>query len=165
MFGDNQAAWCKKRCGAKKGEHAAIFIGSSVRRIEENDVERNAGGRVFRAEALQAPQRVELENACASTDAERIKILLNEGGSGRMVFDEHNFTGTATKRFDADGASAGEEVEEAAAGDASSQDVEKRLAEAVAGGAKGKALEALELAAAKCSGDDAHGGFDKPQPT
>ena len=165
VFGDNQAAWREKRRGAKKGEDAAIFFGGSVGRIEENDVERSACGSMLRGKALQAPQRVELENACASADAQRIEILLNKGGSGGMVFDEHNFAGAAAEGLDADGAGAGEEVEEAAAGDAFGQDVEKGLAEAVAGGAKGKALEALELAAAKCSGDDAHSSFDRPQPT
>jgi len=42
-----------------------------------------------------------------------------------MIFDKHDFSGTATERFDADGASAGEHVEKAAAGNAFSQDVEK----------------------------------------
>ena len=82
-----------------------------------------------------------------------------------MIFDEHDFSGTAAERFNADGASAGEDVEEAAARDAFGQDIEERFAEAVARGAKGKALEALKLAAAKSSGDDAHGVFDGPQPT
>ena len=82
-----------------------------------------------------------------------------------MIFDEYDFGGTAAERFDADGAGAGEHVEEAATGDASREDIEERLAEAVAGGAKGKALEAFELAAAKSSGDDAHGDFEGPQPT
>jgi hypothetical protein len=80
---------------------------------------------VFRGEALQAPQGIELENARASADAQRIEILLNKNGSGRMIFDEHDFCGTATERLDAHGASAGEDVEEAAAWDAFSQDIEK----------------------------------------
>ena len=158
VFGDHKGAGREKRSGAEKGEDAAVFVGGSVRRIEEN-VEWSACGNVFRGDALQAPQHVELENPYATANAEGIEILLNESGGRRMVFDEHDFSSTAAERFDADGASAGEEVEEAAAGDAFSQDVEKRFAEAIAGRAKGKALEAFKLAAAKCSGDDAHGGF------
>ena len=125
VLGDHKGAGREKRSGAKKGEDAVIFIDSSVRRIEENDVEKSACRSVFRGEALQSPQSVELENSRAAENAERIEILLNEGGSGRMVFDEHRFSGTATEGFDADGAGAGEDVEEAATGDAFSQDVEK----------------------------------------
>jgi hypothetical protein len=42
-----------------------------------------------------------------------------------MVFDKHDFSGTAAERFDADGAGAGEDVQEAAAGDAFSEDIEE----------------------------------------
>jgi hypothetical protein len=125
VLGDDESARREKRSGAKKGEDAAVFVGVGVRRVEENDVERSACGSVFRGEALQAPQRVELENSCASANAEGIEILLNESGSGRMILEEHNLSGAATERFDADGAGAGEDVEKAAAGDAFSQDVEK----------------------------------------
>jgi len=165
VFGDDKPARCEKRSGAKKGEHAAVFVGIGVRRIEENDVERSACGSALRGDALQAPQRVELENSCASLDAEGIEILLNESGSGRMILDEHGFGGTATEGFDADCTRASEDVEEATAGDAFSEDIEECLTEAVAGRTKGEALEAFELAAAKCPGDDAHDRFDGPQPT
>jgi len=165
VLGDNEAAWCKKRGGAKEGKYATVFVGGSVRGIEENDVEKSAFGKVLRSEALEAPQRVELENSCASLDAEGIEILLNESGSGRMILDEHGFGGTATEGFDADCTRASEDVEEATAGDAFSEDIEECLTEAVAGRTKGEALEAFELAAAKCPGDDAHDRFDGPQPT
>ncbi len=165
VLGDHQGAGREKRSGAKKGEDAPVFLGGGIRGIEKNDVERSVCRSVFRGEALQAPQGVELENPCATAYAKGIEILLNKAGSGRMVFDEYDFSGTAAQRFDADGASAGEDVEEAASGDASSEDIEECLAEAVAGGAKSKALKAFELAAAECSGDDTHGVFDVPQPT
>ena len=125
VLGDDESARREKRSGAKKGEYAAVFVGVGVRRVEENDVERSACGSVFRGEALQAPQRVELENSCASANAEGIEILLNESGSGRMILEEHNLSGAAAERFDADGAGARKDVEKAAAGDAFSQDVEK----------------------------------------
>jgi|SRR5208282_4777585 len=125
VFGDDKSTRCEKRSGAKKGEDAAVFFGVGVRRIEENDIEWSACGSVFRGEALQAPQRVEFENSRASTNAEGIEILLNESGRGRMILEKHDFSGAATERFDADGARTRKDVEEAAAGDAFSQDVEK----------------------------------------
>jgi len=69
VLGDNEAAWCKKRGGAKEGKYATVFVGGSVRGIEENNVEGNACGSVLRSEALQGPQGVELENSCAPVDA------------------------------------------------------------------------------------------------
>ena len=125
VFGDDKSAGWEEWSGAKEGKDAAVFAGVSIRRIEENDVEWSACGSVFRGEALQAPQRVELENACASANAERIEILLNERGSGRMILDEHHFGGAAAERFDANGAGTREDIEETAAGDVFSQDVEK----------------------------------------
>jgi hypothetical protein len=69
VLGDHTGAGREKKSGAKKGEDSAVFVGIRVRRIEENDVEKCARGSVFRGEALQAPQCVELEIACASADA------------------------------------------------------------------------------------------------
>jgi hypothetical protein len=69
VLGDNEAAWCKKRSGGEERKDAAVFVNGGIRRIEENDVERSACGSVLRSETLQTPQRVELENACASADA------------------------------------------------------------------------------------------------
>jgi hypothetical protein len=125
VFGDDESVRREKRSGAEKGEGAAVFVGGGIGGIEKNDVERRARRSVFRGEALQAPQGVELENPCATANAEGIEILLNESGSARMVFDEHDVGGTAAERFDADGARAGEDVEEAAAGNAPGEDVEK----------------------------------------
>jgi hypothetical protein len=125
VLGDDESARREKRSGAKKGEDAAVFVSVGVRRVEENDVKCSGSGSVFRGEALQAPQRIALENSCASANAEGIEILLNESGSGRMILEEHNFSGAAAERFDADSAGAGENVEKAAAGDAFSQDIEE----------------------------------------
>ncbi len=125
MLGDDESSRREKWNGSKKGEDAPVFVGGGVRRIEKNDVERSVCGSVLRGETLQAPQGVELENPCATANTERIDILLNESGSGRMVFDEYGFCCTAAERFDADGARAGEHVEEAASGDAFREDIEE----------------------------------------
>src|SRR5580704_3376997 len=74
-----------------------------------------------------------------------------------MIFDEGYVGGAAAEGFDAYGAGASEDVEEAGAYDAGAEDVEERFAEAVAGGTKGEALEALQDAAAIFAGDNAHG--------
>src|SRR5271157_471936 len=117
MLSDDEGARREEGSSAEKSKGAAVFVGGSIRGIEENDVERRAGGRVFRCEALQATEGVEPENPRTATDAEGIEVLLNESSSRRIIFDEHGFGGAAAERFDADSARPSEEIEEAAAGD------------------------------------------------
>lgn len=74
-----------------------------------------------------------------------------------MIFDEGYVGGAAAEGFDANGAGASEDVEEAGAYDAWAEDIEKRFAEAVAGGTESEAFQAFEDAAAIFAGDDAHG--------
>jgi len=125
VLGDHESSRREERSGAKKGEDAPVFLGGGIGGIEKNDVERSVCRSVFRGEALQPPQGVELENSCATANTEGIEILLNESRSGRMLFDEYDFSGTATERFDADGTGAAEHVEEAATADAFREDIEE----------------------------------------
>ena len=81
-----------------------------------------------------------------------------------MIFDEGRVSGAATEGFDADRSGAGENVEEARAGNTSAEHVEESFAETVAGGAEGEAFEAFEDAAAIGSGDDAHGFTNSADP-
>ncbi len=74
-----------------------------------------------------------------------------------MISRKATSGGAAAEGFDAYGAGAGEDVEEARACDAGAKDVEERFAEAVAGGTEREAFQALEDAAAIFAGDDAHG--------
>jgi len=76
-----------------------------------------------------------------------------------MVFDDHDFSSTAAERFDADGASACERGRESGSRGCVQPGRWKRFAEAIAGRAKGKALEAFKLAAAKCPAMMRNGGF------
>jgi hypothetical protein len=46
-----------------------------------------------------------------------MEILADEFGGGGMIFDEEHVLRAAAEGFDADGAGAGEEVEEMGAGD------------------------------------------------
>jgi len=76
VLGDDESARREKRSRAKEGENAAVFFSVGVRRIEKDNIERNACGKVFRGEALQGPQGVELQNPYATLYAKGIEILL-----------------------------------------------------------------------------------------
>jgi hypothetical protein len=60
-----------------------------------------------------------------------------------VIFDEGYVGGAAAEGFNAYGASAGEDVKEARAYNARTEDVEERFAKAVAGGTEGEAFRAL----------------------
>ncbi len=78
-----------------------------------------------------------------------------DGGCG--AFDEGDVRGAAAESLNSDGAGAGVEVGKAGSFDARREDVEDRLAEAVAGGTRGHAGGRGERAAAIGAGDDTHG--------
>ena len=65
-------------------------------------------------------------------------------------------TSSAAEGFDADGSRAGVEIDEDRVLDARGEDVEERLAQAVAGGACVEAFGGDEWAGAIGSGDDSH---------
>jgi len=165
VLGDYKGARRKERSGTEKCEDAAVFVGSGIRGIKENDIECRAGGSMFRCEELQGASSVKLQDSCSAADAEGIEVLLNESGSRRMIFDEDGFRCTAAQRLDANGAGTREDIKEAAGRNAFGDNVEERFAETIAGRAQSKTLKALELAAAKCPGNDAHGRVKGPQPT
>lgn len=73
-----------------------------------------------------------------------------------MIFEKGYVGSAAAESFDADGTGTGEDVEEAGAYYAGTEDVEERFAQAVAGGTESEAFEAFEDAAAVFAGDDAH---------
>jgi len=73
-----------------------------------------------------------------------------------VIFEEGYVGGAAAEGFDADGAGAGENVEEARARYGGAENVEERFAQAVAGGTESEAFQALQDTAAIFSGDDAH---------
>jgi len=73
-----------------------------------------------------------------------------------VIFEEGYVGSAAAESFDADGTGTGEDVEEAGAYYAGTEDIEERFAQAVAGGTESEAFEAFEDAAAVFAGDDAH---------
>jgi hypothetical protein len=77
-----------------------------------------------------------------------------------MVFDEDHFASATAERFDANRTRAGKSVDEPGIGNTLSQNIEERLAQAIARGAQSKPLQAFERTAAKFTGNHAHGSFD-----
>jgi len=136
VFGDDNGVGGEKFGGAEVAEHAEIVIGGGVGRVEEDVAERWLSG-VARGHGLQAAKGVGGKNRCAGADGEGFEIFADEGGGGRVVFDEDDFRGATAEGFDADGAGAGEEVDEMRAGDFLSEDVEEGFAKLVAGGTEG----------------------------
>src|SRR5258708_35859953 len=78
-----------------------------------------------------------------------------------MIFDEDDLRCAAADCFDADSASASENIEEVRAGDVGTENIEESFAQTIAGGAESVALEGLEDAAAVFAGNDAH-SFSRP---
>ncbi len=68
VFGDDDAGWGKKFCGAEEGEDTAIVFGGGVGRIEIYKVEGCCCGGRFGSKFFQAAQNVERENAGAGLD-------------------------------------------------------------------------------------------------
>ena len=143
MLGDYEAALAEERGGAEEAEGAVVLNFFGVGGIDEDEIEWCVGGFVAGGEFFEGAEGVEGEDKGSGLDFEGCEIAPDESGGGSVVFDEDDFDGAAAYGFDADGAGAGEDVEEARAGDVGAEDVEEGFAEAVAGGAEGVALETL----------------------
>ncbi len=154
MFGDDQAPLRQKRSRTEEREHAIIIGNVVVRRIEEKDLRRGTG--VFLRESLQGGKGIDGEDTSAFFYLQRGEIFLDERYGGSMFFDEHDFGGATAEGFDADGAGAGKSVDEAGADHKFAENIEECFPKAIARGAKIEAFEALQMAAAKFSGDNAH---------
>jgi hypothetical protein len=73
-----------------------------------------------------------------------------------MALQKERVGGAAAEGFDSDGAGSRVGVEERRACDARGEDVEQGLAQAVGGGTRGCAGDALQAARTELSGDDPH---------
>jgi hypothetical protein len=73
-----------------------------------------------------------------------------------VFLNENGFLSSPAKRFDANRASSRKKIKESRASYARPQHVEKRFAQAIAGGPESKTLKGLQDSAAVGSGDDAH---------
>ncbi len=70
--------------------------------------------------------------------------------------DEDRFRGAAAEGFDADGSSAGENVDKERIRDRGAENVEKRFTQAVAGGAEFQQARAFQYAAPIFASDNTH---------
>ena len=156
MFRDDQIPLSQKRSRTEEREHAIIIRGMIVRRIEEKDLRPCRGTGVFLRESLQGAEGVNGEDTSAFFYLQRGDIFLDERDGGSTFFDEHNFAGTTAESFDADGPSAGKSVDKARAGHKFAENVKECFPKAIACGAKIEPFKALQVAAAKFSGDNAH---------
>jgi len=105
--------------------------------IDEYEIERRRGRSVAGGKFLEGGEGVGGEDGGAGGDLEGVEILADEFCGGRVIFDKGYIRGAAAEGFDAYGACAGKDVEEAGAYNARAENVEERFAEAVAGGTEG----------------------------
>jgi len=143
MLGDYEAALAEEWGGTEEAEDAVVLVFFGVGRIDENEIERWVRGFVAGGDFFEGAEGVEGEDLGSAGDCEGFEVATDQGSGGGVVFDEYDFEGAATYGFDADGAGASEDVEEAGAGDVGAEDVEESFAKAVAGGAEGVAFEAF----------------------
>src|SRR5882757_2372138 len=80
-----------------------------------------------------------------------------------MVFHEYGLDCATTERFDPHSASSRVKIKKTRIRDGRSQNIEESFAQPIARWAKSLSFQTLQNAAAKCSGDDAHGSGDSRQ--
>jgi len=156
VLDDYEAALAEKWGGAEEAEDAVVLRFFGVGRVDEDEIEWWVRGLVAGSEFFEGAKSVQRKNLRPAGDGEGCEVATNQDCGGGMVFDEDDFEGAAAEGFDANGAGAGEDIEEAGARDVGAEDVEEGFAKTVAGGAEGVALEGFEDAAAEFTGDDAH---------
>jgi hypothetical protein len=159
MLSDDQASGIQQRGVPQKREYLLILMRGGVRWIEENNIEDGGIGVLLGGEFLQATKSIDGKHSRARTNFEQFQIFAKQLSRWAMVFDENYFSRAAAYGFDTDRAGPGKNVDEAAVRNAILKNVEERFAQAVAGRTKRQALQAFEVTAAKCSGDDAHERF------
>ena len=158
VFGDDDGAG-REDCGrgaSEKRECGGVFGVEIVGRVEKDNVE--AG--IWCGIAQKCGDCTSMDSE-AGGDAEAGEIGAERGERGVGFLDEGDVGGAAAEGLNADGSGAGVEIEKARAGDLRSlgsrrKYVEEGLAEAVAGGARGKAGRRGESAGTELASDDAH---------
>lgn len=64
MFGDDQALGVQQSSLSQKCEYLLVLVGSSVGRIQKNDIERGGIAGLFGEQFLQAANGIDGKNAC-----------------------------------------------------------------------------------------------------
>ena len=156
VLSNDEAALAKKWGEAEEAEDAVVLRFFGIGRVDEDEIEWGVGRFVLVGDFLEGAEGVEGEDLGSVVDCQRFEITADQDGGGGVVFDEDDFEGAAAERFNADGAGAGKDIEEAGTGDVGAEDVEEGFAKTVAGRAEGVAFEGFEDATAIFAGDDAH---------
>src|ERR1700730_12159221 len=131
----------------------------AIGRIDKHESERFV--RVHRTE----PGGIAAENARDAAEAERLHVLPDQRPRFGSVIYEQREGRAARYRLQAERTGAGEEIEDAHAGDrivvAMRQDVEERFTQAVAGGPYVLRLGRRQRASAEPAADDAHSAIPR----
>lgn len=156
MFDNDDGGGGEKAGRGEIFQHARIIACGCVGRVDKHIVILVTAGFELRFQSFETAKGVSTEDRRVRGNFQRSEIFVDERDAGRVIFDECCVSGAATQGFYADGAGAGEDIEEARAGNSRAKDVEKSFAQAIAGGTHGETLEGLEDAAAMSSSDYAH---------
>ncbi len=160
VLGDDDGVLVYEGGIAEKIHDAEIFVSGGVRGIEEDEVVSEIAVFLALFELFKGAVGIHLQDGGAFADFQGFEIVADELGGGCVIFDEEDALRAAAEGFNADGAGAGEEVEEVGAWDSGGENVEEGFAEAVARGAEVGRIEGFELTRAVSAGDDAHGWLD-----
>jgi hypothetical protein len=160
VFGDDDGVGVYEGSVAEEIHNAEIFLGGRVRGIEEHEIVREIAVFLALFQLFEGAMGIHLQDGGAFADLQGFEIIADEFRGGGVIFYEEDVFGAAAQGFNADGAGAGEKIEEAGARDSGGENVEKGFAEPVAGGAEVGGVEGFELARAVQAGDDAHERLD-----
>jgi hypothetical protein len=133
-----------------KGADVVVFF--IVRRIEKNKI----GHQMASGKFLQAADGVGFDYFGGGKHLQRFEILLDELYGGCVGLDEDDLFCAAANRFDADGAGAGEKIDEERVVHRGAEDVEQGFAQTIAGGADFEIARSFQKTAAIFACDDAH---------
>src|SRR5580692_3905914 len=156
MLEDDYGGGSEEIGGGEEVEGAGVVGVVGVGGIDEDEIVRRGGRGVAGGEFLEGGEGVGGEDGVVGGDFEGVEILADEFCSGGVIFEEGDVRGASAEGFDAYGAGAGEDVEEARACYGGAEDVEERFAQAVASRTEREAFQALQDAAAIFAGDNAH---------
>src|SRR5258707_3944458 len=153
LLDDHQRVWREPAAVAQRHQRA-FRKPLAVGRIEKHQPEW-----LIRMHGTES-RRIAAENARDAAEAERLDVLSDQRARFGPIVDEEGKGRAPRYRLQAERPGAGEKVEHAGAGDcvviAVRQDVEERLAQAVAGRPYVLRLRRRQRAPAKPTADDAH---------
>src|SRR5580704_9804664 len=138
---------------AQKTEDLGVFVDGCVGRIDENEIVAWFAGSVLRGKFFQAAEGVDGKNGGSAVNAEGFEVAAYQRCCWGVIFDEDDFRCAAAQGFDAHGAGASEDIDEAGTVHRVAQNIEQSLTQTIGGGAKGLAFQTFQDTAAVGAGD------------